>query len=137
LFSDGLKQQAVIRSFDLENDVVLLEISGSGYRALPIGRSDSLSLGDEVITIGTPADLSLGQSVARGILSGKRMFEDIVYLQTDMAVSPGNSGGPLLNSKGEIVGIIQRKVVMSGVEGIGFAIPIERAASILRIQMDR
>jgi S1-C subfamily serine protease len=91
-------------------------------------------MGDEVITIGTPADLLLGQSVARGIVSGKRRFDDLVYLQTDMAVSPGNSGGPVINSKGEIIGLVQGKIIGKGVEGICFAIPIERALQVLRIQ---
>lgn len=134
-FSDGLKQEARILAFDLPNDVALLDISGSGYRALPLGKGADAALGEEVITIGTPADLLLGQSVARGILSGKRKFEDLVYLQTDMAVSPGNSGGPLINSKGEVIGLVQGKIVSQGVEGISFATPIDRALQVLRIQI--
>lgn len=134
--SNGLKQQAIIKAFDRKSDVVLLEITGTGYSVAPIGISDSLSLGDDLVTIGTPADLSLGQSVARGILSGKRNIDDQVYLQTDMAVSPGNSGGPVFNSNGELVGIIQRKLVGSGIEGIGFAIPIEDALKALGIRKE-
>ena len=79
--------------------------------------------------------MELGQSVAKGILSGKRKIKDKIYIQTDMAVSPGNSGGPLLNEKGEIIGIVQRKIVDEGVEGIGFAIPIDKAIEILNIEL--
>lgn len=134
--SNGLIQKATIKAFDRKNDVVLLEITGTGYSVAPIGASDSLSLGDDLITIGTPADLSLGQSVARGILSGRRNIDGQIHLQTDMAVSPGNSGGPVFNSNGELVGIIQRKLVGTGIEGIGFAIPIEDALRVLGIRKE-
>jgi len=134
-FSDGLRQSAHVVRPDAANDVVLLDIDGSGFRPLLLGQGDDDSLGDEVITIGTPAEVELGQSVAKGILSGKRKFDDQVYLQTDMAVSPGNSGGPLINAKGEVIGIVQRKLVGEGVEGIGFAIPIERAVEVLRLKL--
>lgn len=133
-FSDGLRQAAHVVREDKVSDLVLLDIDGSGFKPLAIGVSAGSRMGDEVITIGTPADLELGQSVARGILSGKRKFEEQIYLQTDMAVSPGNSGGPLLNARGEIIGIIQRNVVAEGVEGIGFAIPIDRAMEVLRLR---
>lgn len=123
-FSDGLRQDASILFADVEHDLVLLDISGSGYRPLPIAVVDSTQLGDEVITIGTPADLALGQSVSKGILSGKRKIEEHVYIQTDLAVNPGNSGGPLLNAQGEIIGVIQSKLVGKGIEGLGFAVPI-------------
>ena len=135
-FSDGLKQEARVLVHDMGNDLVLLDITGSGFRALPLGKDEENGMGDEVITIGTPADLQLGQSVSKGILSGKRRIEEKVYLQTDVAVSPGNSGGPLLNTKGEVIGIIQGKLVGKGIEGLGFAVPIERVMELLRIQVN-
>ncbi|MFZ1692151.1 MAG: trypsin-like peptidase domain-containing protein [Flavobacteriales bacterium] len=134
-FSDGLRQEARILVYGMENDLVLLDITGSGFRALPLGNDEDNSMGDEVITIGTPADVQLGQSVSKGILSGKRKIEEKVYLQTDVAVSPGNSGGPLLNTKGEVIGVIQGKLVGKGLEGLGFAAPIERVMELLRIQV--
>ncbi|MBK8228334.1 MAG: trypsin-like peptidase domain-containing protein [Flavobacteriales bacterium] len=134
-FSDGLRQEARVLVHDMANDLVLLDITGSGFRALPLGQDEDNSMGDEVITIGTPADVQLGQSVSKGILSGKRKIDEKVYLQTDVAVSPGNSGGPLLNDKGEVIGIIQVKLVGEGLEGLGFAAPIERVKELLRIQV--
>lgn len=133
-FSDGLKLNAKILASDIANDVVLLDIQGSGFTPLPMDTVGDIQLGEEVITIGTPMSIELGQSVARGILSGKRMFDDRILLQSDIAVSPGNSGGPLLNSDGEVIGIIQSKIVGKGVEGIGFAIPIKAAKAALGIR---
>lgn len=137
LFSDGLKMGANVVRADPLNDVVLLEISGEGYQALPLAVNHDATLGEEVLTIGTPAELELGQSIAKGIVSGKRKVEGNIFIQTDMAVSPGNSGGPLLNSKGEIIGVVQRKVVAEGVEGIGFAIPINVAAEALGLRISK
>ena len=133
-FSSGIKLDAKVLAYDKPNDVVLLDINGSGFHALPVDTLDDTKLGAEVVTIGTPAEIDLGQSVASGILSGKRMMDKKVYLQADIAVSPGNSGGPLLNSEGQIIGIVQSKIIGKGVEGIGFAIPVDRAMKALGIQ---
>lgn len=135
LFADGLKQEAKVVSYDEVSDVVLLDISGSGFKPMPIGVPGKLRLGEELVTIGTPAEVVLGQSVAKGILSGRRSLEEGVFLQTDMSVSPGNSGGPLINLAGEIVGIVQRKVVGDAVEGIALAIPIDMAMEKLRLRV--
>ena len=135
-FSSGLLLDANIIADDKQNDMVLLDIIGSGYKSLPLAINAKSSPGDEVITIGTPADLSLGQSVAKGIISGRREIGNIEYIQTDMAVSPGNSGGPLLNFKGEIIGVIQSKIISEGVEGIGMAIPVEVAVKCLNLKID-
>ena len=134
-FSDGLRQDANILYADVDYDLVLLDIAGSGYRPLPLALNDSTGIGDEVVTIGTPADLALGQSVSKGILSGRRKIDDRVYLQTDLAVNPGNSGGPLLNSQGEVIGIVQSKLVGKGIEGLGFAVPTERVMELLKIRV--
>lgn len=132
-FSDGLRQEAKVIASDRENDIVLLDISGSGFRPLPLGDPKDAGLGDEVVTIGTPADVLLGQSVSRGILSGKRNIEGKVYLQTDVSVSPGNSGGPLLNARGEVLGIVVNKLVGAGIEGLGFAVPMDRVKVLMGI----
>jgi S1-C subfamily serine protease len=135
MFSDGLRQQATILHFDEPNDIVLLDIAGSGFRALPLSGETPAGLGDDVVTIGTPADVTLGQSVSKGILSGRRVLEDREYIQTDLAVSPGNSGGPLLNDKGEVIGVIQSKFIGKGIEGVSFAMPIQRVKAVLNLEM--
>ena len=108
-----------------------------------IGNTEDLRLGDTVFTVGAPLDTEYYWTVTRGILSGKdRMVEvslensysntsDYIMkvLQTDASINSGNSGGPLANANGEVIGITNMKLVSSGVEGIGFAIPIEDAAN--------
>ncbi len=133
-FSEGLLLGAEVVAYDKKRDVVILKIAGSGFRALPVNLDD-VSIGDDAVTIGTPHDLKLGQSVARGMISGKRERDDEIVLQADISVSPGNSGGPLLNENGEIIGIIQQKIVRQGVEGIGFALPIGRALEVLNVSV--
>jgi S1-C subfamily serine protease len=133
VFSNGVELDAKLISLNTEYDIALLDVPGSKYKALPIGTGLTTGLGEEVYTIGTPGDLELGQSISKGILSGKRKHEEIVYIQTDVAVSPGNSGGPLLNNKGQIIGIIQRKLIGAGIEGVGFALPIETALKQLKL----
>ena len=135
-FSSGLTLNAEIIAFDAANDIVLLDINGSGFPALPVSISEDIPLGEEVITIGTPASIDLGQSIARGLVSGKRLVDNRVYLQADISVSPGNSGGPLLNAQGEIIGIVQSKIVTEGVEGIGFALPMYRALERLNLKVE-
>ena len=134
-FSSGIELEGRLISYDASNDVALLKIEGSGFQPIPFSMEPT-GLGDEVIAIGTPADIELGQSVSKGMISGNRAFEDQTYIQMDISVSPGNSGGPLLNEKGEIIGIIQRKLIGNGVEGIGFAIPTQKALESLRIVLE-
>ncbi len=130
-FSDGLKLDARIVNYDVLHDIVLLDIAGSGFQSLRMDVSTDVGLGEDVVTIGTPADLDLGQSISRGILSGKRLVDERIYFQMDMAVSPGNSGGPVLNSAGEVMAIIQRKLIGKGIEGISFALPVATAVEVL------
>ena len=135
-FSNGLTFNAQILARDRRNDVALIKIEGSGFPALPIQQKPQSNLGQEVFTIGTPSDIELGQSVSRGIISGRRKAKGRLYTQLDMAVSLGNSGGPLINSNGEIIGIIQTKIIKEGVEGIGFAVPIDRALNVLNLSIE-
>jgi len=133
-FGNGMELQAKLIRFDYKTDVALLKIEGNHFTALPIGTVEA-ALGEDVFTIGTPAEIELGQSISKGTLSGKRLLEQQTYLQIDMAVSPGNSGGPLFDEKGFIIGIIDKKIVGSGVEGIGFAIPISTAIKTLHLEL--
>jgi serine protease Do len=119
-----------------DRDVALLKISGSGFKALPLGTSDDASVGTEVVAIGTPQDIKLGQTVTKGIVSGKREMEEKNFIQTDVAINSGNSGGPLINSSGEVIGIIVAKVFGKSVEGLGFAIPINEAIKKLNLKLE-
>ncbi len=114
-------------------DLALIKVNGKGFVPLPIGDSDSLSVGEDVFAIGTPEDISLGQSVTKGIISGRRKFDDRVFIQTDVSVNHGNSGGPLINELGEVIGVVSRKLIGVGTEGIGFCIPSNTIYEVLNI----
>jgi S1-C subfamily serine protease len=129
--------EATVIASDAKNDVALLELKGKPgekFHAIKFAREDDLLLGETVIAMGNP--LGLGGTVTRGILSSKnrvawREGEQVTYrnwLQTDAPINHGNSGGPLVNLKGELIGInaqvVNRDVNGEPVQGIGFAIPI-------------
>lgn len=124
-------------------DIAIIKISKKNYmEAVNILPSDKkISLGDTVFTIGAPVGYEYRGTVTNGIVSGlNRLVEVSVknstqddyvmeVIQTNTAVNPGNSGGPLFNSNGEVVGVISMKLVESSIEGMGFAIPIDYAMS--------
>lgn len=134
--SSGIRKEATVVGEDPYSDIAVLSISSEDVLMVAsIGNSETMKLGDTVFTIGAPIDTEYSGTVTRGILSGKdRMIEvsinstnDFVMkvIQTDAAINSGNSGGPIANSNGEVIGITSLKLVSAGVEGIGFAIPIE------------
>jgi len=135
-FASGIQLPAELVKFSKQQDLAILRINGSGYPALILDLRLDPSLGEDVFTIGTPADLDLGQSISKGIVSGRRKVEGQIYLQMDMAVSPGNSGGPLLNQQGEVIGIVLSKIVEEGVEGIGFAVPSKEIVEALNLDVE-
>ncbi|MDD2505527.1 MAG: trypsin-like peptidase domain-containing protein, partial [Bacilli bacterium] len=121
-------------------DIAVLSIDKNKIISVAnLGSSEKARLGDTLFTIGAPLDTEYSWTVTRGILSGKDRLVEVgtgnsgvanwvmSVMQTDAAINSGNSGGPLANSNGEVVGVTNMKLVSSGVEGIGFAIPIEDA----------
>ena len=85
--------------------------------------SESIDVGEPTYALGTPYAIDLGASVTKGIISGKRKDANRTLIQTDVSISPGNSGGALIDEQGTLIGIVNEKVLGMGVEGIGFAIP--------------
>lgn len=132
--SNGITLQMQVIRESPDYDLALLKINGSGFKSLPLGDSSEQIVGEEVFAIGTPFHTELSQSVTKGIISGKRIFREKEYIQTDVKVNPGNSGGPLINSKGEIIGIVTLKVVELGYEGLAFCIPVNIALRELGIK---
>ena len=137
---DGQEYEAKLIGSDAANDVALLKIEASGLQAAVVGSSDDLAVGDQVVAIGNPlGELTATQTV--GYISGKdrAVTTDgtvINMLQTDAAINSGNSGGPLFDMYGRVVGITTAKysgTTGSGasIEGIGFAIPIDDVFDIL------
>jgi serine protease Do len=134
--SDDREYEAQVVGSDKKSDLAVLRLKGdlTGLRALPLGDSSNLRLGDIVLAVGNP--FGVGQTVTMGIVSAKGRanvgivdYED--FIQTDAAINPGNSGGALVNMRGELVGINTAILSRSGgYQGIGFAIPTNMARPI-------
>lgn len=131
---------ATIVGTDAQTDLAVIKIDKTGLTAAEIGNSDSLSIGEFVLAVGNP--LGLQSSVTSGIVSAlKRTItsEDgitYVVIQTDCAINAGNSGGALVNSKGQVIGINTLKLSGTGVEGVGFAIPINDTIEVYNELID-
>ena len=134
VFTNNKDEKVTIVGYDEYSDIAVLAVDKSlVLSTAQIGSSNDMRIGDTTFAVGTPVDSSVySWSVTRGILSGKdRMVQVDNYvmsvLQTDTAINSGNSGGPLCNSNGEVIGITNMKLASSQIEGMGFAIPIEDA----------
>lgn len=115
-------------------DLALLKIEGEkprfSFPFVTLGASPNLKQGERVFAIGSP--LGLERSVSEGIVSLRnRIISDRLHVQTTAEISPGNSGGPLFNYRGEVVGVNNMKVVAQGAEGLGFSIPVDSLKTFL------
>lgn len=124
--------------FSSVDDLALIKVEGKGFPTLAIGNSDEVKVGDMAIAVGNPAGNLCPWTTTQGIISavdrevtveGVRSIADLTMLQTDAQVNPGNSGGPLCNDRGEVIGIVARK--MTNYEGLGMAIPINGAMEFI------
>jgi S1-C subfamily serine protease len=117
---------ATVLDSDRELDLALLQLSSPLPNAATIGRSRSLGVGDEVMAVGSPRKMYF--SVSRGMVSYPNRFLDgVEYIQTDLPINVGNSGGPLVDSDGSVVGIVS--FILRDSQGISFALPIDRAVA--------
>lgn len=117
----GEQYGAQVYVYDGDLDVAVLIVPGASFEALPIANLDNASIGDDIYTIGAPN--SMTYTLTKGVISAKeREIRRHTYIQIDAAINAGNSGGPLLNDSGEVLGINTLK--MSDSEGIGLSIPI-------------
>ena len=131
--SNDVTTTAQIVNYDENQDVAMIKITDESVKipaTVELGDSDSLQPGEEVIAIGTPLSTELSSTVTKGIISATSRSVAVEsgvtmnLIQTDAAINAGNSGGPLVNTKGEVVGINSSKISGEAVEGIGFSIPI-------------
>ena len=129
--TDGGRYAGRVLGADAEADIAILRVDSPRALAyLELADSDGVRLGDTVIAMGFPLGDSLGESVSitRGIVSAKRVYDNVDQFQTDAAINPGNSGGPLLNESGQVIGVnaanIRRSEGGRIIQGIGFAIAI-------------
>jgi Do/DeqQ family serine protease len=136
-FTDGRTFKAKLVGADKPSDLALLKIDQSNLPTLPLGNSDAVQVGDVVLAVGNP--MGIGQTVTMGIISAKGRstpgagdgsYED--FLQTDAPINHGNSGGALVNTKGELIGINSQIISPNdGNIGIGFAIPANMARHVM------
>lgn len=147
-FVDEEVCEAVVKGTDESNDLAVVAVSLSDLsddtkdqiRIAEIGNSDDLRVGEQVVAIGNA--LGYGQSVTTGIVSALNRTIDLdgynaELIQTDAAINPGNSGGALLDMNGYVIGINSAKAAETGVEGMGYAIPISYAGPILEDLMNK
>lgn len=130
--SDGAEYEALLVGEDTKSDIAVLKIEAKGLQAAEFGASGELGVGDPVVAIGNPLGKDFTGTMTNGIISA--ISRDVLYaghymslLQTNTAINEGNSGGPLINMYGQVIGITNMKMVANissaTIEGIGFAIP--------------
>jgi serine protease DegQ len=135
VLADGRRLRATVRGSDPESDLAVLKADGKDLPAITLGKLDNVQVGDAVLALGNP--FGFGNTVTHGIVSalgrnhlGINRFED--FIQTDAAVNPGNSGGALVDSAGNLIGVNSAIFSQSGgSQGIGFAIPVSLARNVL------
>ncbi len=132
--NDGTEYTATLVGSDPQTDVAVIKIDGTGLVPAVLGDSDHVQVGEEVIAVGNPLG-TLGGTVTNGIISGMNRSiniggREMTLMQTNAAVSPGNSGGGLFNVNGELIGIVNAKSAEENTEGLGFVIPVNTARQV-------
>lgn len=132
--SDGTEYTAALVGSDPQTDVAVIKIDATGLVPAVLGDSDQVRVGEEVIAVGNPLG-TLGGTVTNGIVSGMNRSiniggREMSLMQTNAAVSPGNSGGGLFNVNGELIGVVNAKSAEENTEGLGFVIPVNTARQV-------
>ncbi len=144
--NDGTELEAELVGVDKVYDIAVLKVNYKNITPLKLGNSDVVRVGEFVVAIGDPTGRELASTPTFGIISATERDVNIdgqsnTYLQTDAAVNPGNSGGPLLNMKGEVIGVVSAKTITASydefgnaisAEGLGFALPINGAIEVIQ-----
>ena len=136
MFYDGTTYEASIVGVEESNDIAVLKVDATGLTPIDVGDSESIQVGEEVYAIGNPlGELAFSMTTGHVSALDRSIVTDestsaISMFQFDAAVNSGNSGGPLYNSNGEVIGVVTAKYSSTGVEGLGFAIPINDAIDI-------
>jgi len=121
--SEGKEYPITVVRFSKTYDLALLKVEGNFEYALAIPSEKNFKTGQDAFAIGTPKSVQLGQTLSKGIISGFRTMNNMSYVQTDISINKGNSGGAIVNSAGELVGVVDYKMFGFGTEGLSFSIP--------------
>ncbi len=138
VLADGRRLEGKVLGADKRNDLAVVKVEARNLPAASFGDSDRVRIGDLAIAIGNPVSMEYQRTVTAGIISGlNRGLRTerngiLEVIQTDAAISPGNSGGPLVNALGRVIGINTAKISLPDVEGMGFAVPSNRVRAIVR-----
>jgi len=133
VLSNGERYEVLrIRAYDERRDIVVLKIPAFDLPSVPLGNSNNVKPGQSVLLLGS--NLGLEGSVTSGVISGIRNLpQGIRLIQTDAPANRGNSGGPLINIEGEVIGVLGSKMVGVDVEGVAFALPINYVRGLLQM----
>lgn len=135
--NDGSEVEAKVVGFDEPTDIAVLEVEGDNLPVIALGDSDALRVGSPVVAVGNPLGAEFSQTVTDGIISGTNrklqgQGQAFGLLQTNAAINSGNSGGALVDGQAKLIGINSAKIAATGVEGIGFAIPVNEVMSVVK-----
>lgn len=135
--ADGQSTEGTVVGRDARTDLAVVKINMENLPVAEFGDSDSLQVGEPAIAIGNPLGLEFQGTVTVGVISSLNRTigaegQSMKLIQTDAAINPGNSGGALVDADGKVIGINSAKISQEGVEGLGFAIPINAARPILQ-----
>jgi serine protease Do len=133
VLSDGKSYSARLKALDEESDLALIKIDKGMLTPAEFGDISDIVVGKPVVAIGTPLTFSLRNSASKGIISGINRSTDgeYSYIQSDAAINGGNSGGPLVDMSGRVIGINTVKYIGYGVEGLSFSIPVDTVKYVL------
>lgn len=133
---DGNRYEGVIVGYDSDNDIAVLQVNATGLEHAALGNSDSIRVGDSVYAVGNPLgelqfSMTTGSvSATDRLIATEESSPAINMFQIDAAVNEGNSGGPVYDKNGQVIGVVTAKYSKTGIEGLGFAIPINDAMAI-------
>ncbi len=134
ILKSGLELSAKVIRIDDPQDIALIKIDGKGHKGIDIETVNLPPVGRDIFAIGAPLSENLSFTVTKGIVSGYREINNKRYIQTDASLNPGNSGGPILNENGQVIGIVSWKITAKGFEGLSFGVPLDIIAHRLNIK---
>jgi len=134
ILGNGQKVNASIVKYSRLGDLALLKIDSHFDKCFELPTAKSFSALEEVYIMGAPKSIELGQSAAKGIISSERNVNNVSLIQTNISVSPGNSGGPMFSKDGKLYGVVVSKLIGGGAEGVAFCIPAYRITDFLSIE---
>lgn len=135
--NEGKEYDAKVVRTSRERDLALLKINTT-KPILPINVSldEEIELAQDIYVVGTPTSQDLSQTISRGIVSGIRKKDDLKLIQTDASINSGNSGGPIVNKSGELIGVVSSKLKGFGIEGVAFGIPAYEILDVLNLKFE-